>query len=847
MALGSRMSVAAPADSRFAPQSIVVPSLMPTGVDGGVGSVCPPGYMYNGAIDTYGTDFFYTCLLEGGGGVDVEPVGNEPWCSAGWGRWANPRYVEKSTGTPKVDETETAVDPQILRDFFRQAWFRSRAAFIASGMNPDGFIWHGAASELTALTLQIEKSSDPNASSSGGWIYHGRPMAERGKTWSVTTINGKTVSRAQDRLIYTQLGSKKIDTALPETILAPSNEAGTQIGMTSWVEITPVDDFPVNPDGTTGDGIIDEQDTRAIASVDDVIRMMESRIASLSRNNGAEPLSLDEFAAAHLLPYRGWTPRESDGDWDPLLPAGALRNAFTAAAQDGRVISGGHFLLYKFSGGDPRTIVPFTDAAIAALKPTDRIMVTALTPNRSSVATTTDSERLFQALLSIVKRNLLKERLDLGVPDLSPDIVEGRVSKKVLRNHYIFPAFHAPSEVDRPGLCQSGRTTPWGAYSVFTSPQNIDVKPLRAWDTSDQATYNGCLTRFVYDLASYNRRIDATNMRGNACWLNWREREIPEPMFKWSDAINGYMPQVSYHPFAEGTVGQPVRLFAHRDKANYVSYPEKVGGNTFEVPIPWTSDLSSEVVCTGSAKCGVELKPTLFNLTQIGVSAEVGVPGDPSAGYGGRVLQRITRTDAAASSYDFDLIFAQTPLEALQTPGCRKWATEKELLDWCGIGYSKEKQEWFFRVHVRPWYGGVYYSALADLTTPKLRGLFNDEHTTGLPKVLTDLSPDRIRDYTYPGPYQSWAMRFDRAGGVTADGPRFELDGGDWTVMRSLAAEIPAYTLMRGSYYPIADASGLNSCESPYVDRDPAGQLYSTPSRCFVDVFVRSRQPLLDR
>jgi hypothetical protein len=67
-------------------------------------------------------------------------------------------------------------------------------------------------------------------------------------------------------------------------------------------------------------------------------------------------------------------------------------------------------------------------------------------------------------------------------------------------------------------------------------------------------------------------------------------------------------------------------------------------------------------------------------------------------------------------------------------------------------------------------------------------------------------------------------------------GPRFLATGGAWTTMRSLAASIPAYTASSGSVYPIADvSSGIDSCASGFADG----------SRCYVHVYVRSRQPIL--
>jgi hypothetical protein len=54
--------------------------------------------------------------------------------------------------------------------------------------------------------------------------------------------------------------------------------------------------------------------------------------------------------------------------------------------------------------------------------------------------------------------------------------------------------------------------------------------------------------------------------------------------------------------------------------------------------------------------------------------------------------------------------------------------------------------------------------------------------------------------------------------------------------MRSLAASIPAYTASSGSVYPIADvSSGIDACASGFADG----------SRCYVHVYVRSRQPIL--
>lgn len=803
---------------------------------------CPP----TGQAPGDGIAFDFFCAGDGGpdGTVPVD-VTDEPWCASGWGRWSYPRYADPVTGSTALEREGTAVDPSVLEDVFQQAWSRASAGFnsaFGSGYR-SALQWHDAIAEVTALILQMEKDSTNNS-----WIFHSRSLGQRGATWSLDNNNqDRTISYLKDSSLKLVPNSNPAYAYEMEMRLTVPN--GTRVWITaqksrnSWF---PVGEDTATTDPVTGgvlagfenvpDGIIDQNDTRVFSSRADLIAATED---ALSRYETVGDLY--DFADRYLTPFKDWTIND-------LPPNSPLKREYLWADGNGMRFNQGRYIAYKWLAGSssPQRIAI---SEIRSLPIDARVGIVALTPNRESAAANTTYSSLFSALLGIVNRNLTKERTLSPTPDPTIDI-------GVPRNWYAFPAFHAPSKANYPMKCQpntavsSGR--PYNSFTLMSDPL-IPILPNTLWDTT---SFNGCHTTQVggstpsLRMAAYRAAIVETpgqgGRTGDACWLNWRITPIPEPVFVWSNAIAGFMPQVVYHPSAEGTVGQPIKIVAHRNSQGYISYGRRVTGSSslLESVIPWTSNLKSEVVCKGLAACGVELQPTYFNLTQVGLSAEIGVPGS-----GGTVLQRITRTDDKATTYDFSLIFDKTPLEILQTPFCKGRTTAAELLKWCGIGYDAMKKEWYYRVDMRPWYGGVYYAPATRLLAPRVRGLFNDQTTKPLPAALTAATPEKIRDYTWGGSYQDWSMSFD---GVTS--PRFvespqlwsALTAADseWIVFASLTKNMktPAYTYKTGSYYPIADASGTGTCASPYIDPG-----FSEASRCYVKVFVRSRQPILDR
>jgi hypothetical protein len=714
----------------------------------------------------------YALLCGGSGGSTTPPTssGGGPYCAAGWGYWTNPRYADPSTGRAVTYAGDTAVssggsvsDSPALRAFFDQAWARAGRAISGSRSNPEAFYWKGATVDIAAMILQIEP-----ATAGGAWRFR-RMSTNRARIWDASREVDDVVTGSLKNIPY-----PGADPRYGETLAVMTPSYATRFRVTSFPRSLLTDS----------------------ATEPEILTRIAGSFGSLV---GGGPMTMNYIVDTYLTPFDGWDARQ--------LPAGALKSAYAAAAIQipngtGRVR--GAFELRAETGNTNRAI---TLDEVAALPGDTNISVYAYTPNHRPVQAGLDKDELYDKLVSVVTRNLAKQPGQKTVDEY------GLGTSYDASRYYAFPVFHAPSRVASPGVCSNDE---FSIPRVAVTVQHL-IKP---WDTSS-ADYNGCRTVAVHDLASFERNITAVgDLRGGACWLNWRVIRIPEPKFNWDEDLNGLLPAVAYLPTVSGAVGDRITLRAHRDSRGTISYRDGV----FEQAIPWSEDKQSTVTST----YGVPRQSTYFNFTQVGVSAEVGVPGA-----GGQVLARVTRTSAAGREYDLTLTFARTALAQYQTAACRNLSRDA-LRTYCGIRYDATRKEWYYEVRLRTWYGGVYYAPGSSLSAPRLRGLFNVKHTAGLPSTLTSAAPDRIRAYRWPavsGVFQDTAMAF-----AGRSGPRFVASGGAWSTMRSLAATIPAYTASSGSVYPIADVSGgIDSCTSGFADG----------SRCYVNVYVRSRQPIL--
>ncbi len=713
----------------------------------------------------------YALLCGGSGGSTTPPTssGGGPYCAAGWGYWTNPRYSDPSTGRAVTYAGDTAVssggsvrDSVGLRAFYEQAWARASQSLRAA--NAGAYYWSGALPDITAMILQIEPVAG------GAWRFR-RMSSNRERIWNAD----RQIADVIDGRLRV-LPAPGLPRGLGETITELTPSTATRFRAISFPRST--------LDGGAGD-----LRSRILARV-------ESGFAS---KYGGGIFSINVIVNTWLTPSSNWHAG--------LLPAGALKSAYAGADikilnSTGKVRAA--FELTAEIGGVSRAI---TLDEVTALPADTQISVQAFTPNHRPVQAGLDKEELYGQLVSVVARNLSKQ------PGQTTIDQYGLGSGYDASRYYAFPVFHAPSQVASPGVCSNDRFN--------LSAVGVTVKHLiDPWDRGS-ADFNGCRTIAVHDLASFNRNLTETgDLRGGACWLNWRIIRIPEPRFRWDESLNGLLPAVAYLPLASGAVGDSITLRAHRNSGGSVSYRDGV----IEQVIPWSEDRASTV----TSSYGVPRQATYFNFTQVGVSAEVGVPGA-----GGQILARVTRASSKGSEYDLVLTFARTALAQYQTAACRS-LSRADLMTRCGIGYDATRKEWYYRVRLRTWYGGVYYAPGASLSTPRLRGLFNTKHTAGLPSTLTSANPDRIRAYRWPavnGVFQDTAMAF-----AGRSGPRFLTTGGAWTTMRSLAASIPAYTASSGSVYPIADvSSGIDGCSSGFADG----------SRCYVNVYVRSRQPIL--
>ena len=711
----------------------------------------------------------YALLCGGSGGSTTPPTssGGGPWCAAGWGYWTNPRYSDPSTGRATTYAGDTAVSSggsagsPALRAFYEQAWARASQSLRAA--NTEAYYWSGALPDITAMILQIEPASG------GIWRFR-RMSSNRERIWNADRQTADVINGS-----LRVLPAPGLPPRFGETVTELTPSTATRFRVTSF------------PRSTLDGGA----EIRA-----EILRRVEYGFAD---KYGGGRFSMSLIVDTWLTPSDSWHAG--------LLPAGALKLAYAGA--DIKILNSAGKVRAAFElaaeiGGVSRAI---TLDEVAALPADTLVSVYALTPNHRPIQAGLDKEDLYTKLLSVVARNLAKQPGQTTVDQY------GLGTGYDASRYYAFPVFHAPSQVASPGVCSNDRFN--------LSAVGVTVKHLiDPWDRGS-ADFNGCRTIAVHDLASFNRNLTETgDLRGGACWLNWRIIRIPEPRFRWDESLNGLLPAVAYLPQASGSVGDSITLRAHRNSGGSVSYRDGV----FEQAIPWSDDKQSTV----TSSYGVPRQSTYFNFTQVGVSAEVGVPGA-----GGQVLARVTRSSIAGREYDLVLTFARTALAQYQTAACRGLSLA-DLMTRCGIGYDATRKEWYYRVRLRTWYGGVYYAPGASLSTPRLRGLFNVKHTAGLPSTLTSAAPDRIRAYRWPavnGVFQDTAMAF-----AGRSGPRFELTGGAWTTMRSLAATIPAYTASSGSVYPIADvSSGIDGCSSGFADG----------SRCYVNVYIRSRQPIL--
>jgi hypothetical protein len=712
----------------------------------------------------------YALLCGGSGGSTTPPRSSTggPYCAAGWGYWTNPRYADPSTGRAVTYAGDTAVsrggsvrDSAALRAFYEQAWARAGRAISGKDTNPSAFYWTGATVDIAAMILQIEPI---NITAGSAWRFR-RMSTNRERIWNASREVADVVTGS-----IRVIPHPGVDPRFGETLTVMTPSYATRFWVTSFPRSLLTDS----------------------ATEPEILTRIAGSFGSLVRGG---PMTMNYIVDNYLTPFDGWDARQ--------LPAGALKSAYAAAAIQipngaGRVR--GAFELRAETGNTTRAI---TLDEVAALPGDTNISVYAYTPNHLPVQAGLDKEGLYDKLVSVVTRNLAKQPGQTSIDQY------GLPSGYDASRYYAFPVFHAPSQVAAPGVCSNDE---FSLRRVGVTVEHL-IKP---WNTSS-ADFNGCRTIAVHDLSSFERNITAVGgLQGGACWLNWRVIRIPEPRFKWDESLNGLLPAVAFLPTASGAVGDRITLRAHRNSGGSVSYRDGV----FEQAIPWSDDKQSTV----TSPYGVPRQATYFNFTQVGVSAEVGVPGA-----GGQVLARVTRSSIAGREYDLVLTFARTALAQYQTAACRNRSRDA-LRTYCGIRYDATRKEWYYEVRLRTWYGGVYYAPGASLSTPRLRGLFNTKHTAGLPSTLTSAAPDRIRAYRWPA-VDDTAMAF-----AGRSGPRFELTGGAWTTMRSLAATIPAYTAASGSVYPIADVSGgIDACASGFADG----------SRCYVNVYVRSRQPIL--
>lgn len=836
---------------RLAPFLLAVTLLVPaapsvgatpvkTGVDGGWidNIVCLNGTGYrtiwvDGRAETRCFDDGY---IEGG---PSQPVTPSPACVPGSGAFVRPRFVN-ARGEQKIrngDGSGTVIDDYVLRAYLRQAEERVRQAIATYG-NERSFYWRAAYPELVALELQIRPARVPKGDQLVGTDTVWRHVQSR----LSTDDNALT-----ERTAYFADKTREA-TAIRDTEIELDGYYGV-----SWVRL-------VDPRGTRLN-LYDRTNVDAwptlesIGSVDGLRRAIsaafglsspEEVVNTYLRRKFGEPLISsfgDPFTRSPLRDAYAndtWM-RNGRGELLPFL---------IYAVERERNANGGWFVLDPVTGAETTEPMPFRPASTRQLVDSEsefrsllsveggqhtKILIAALSPNRSNVYASYEVIDLLPALKSIVARNL---RIQRGEPN-TLDIFDGVEKQKF----YVYPALTAPNMPEAANLCGP-------ASFALNGPPRLNpivIDPLR--DFAFDSSYAGCKTKAASSLETWKANVklnEATLTHGDSCWVDWMIWPIPEPTFNWDVSLLQYMNPVRYQPVVTGSVGNPVMLLARRSAGDIVYRDPDTKALT---PI----DRQVDVPLDANTKVGFALEPSVFNFTQVGLSAEIGIPG-----LGGQILARVSRTTDKAIEYDFPLTFERTALEQLQRPECRDLRDAATLLRRCGIGYDPDgasndgKGEWFYRVHLRTWYGGAFYAPEANFEFPEVRGLFYTGTSSFVAETdfipgISNTYPDRytqLRNYNWPGgtnsSYQSWAMAFDGVGG-----PRILATGSIWDRMRAKAAAIPAYTLLNGTRYPVLDVSGPSElCNTPA----PIGSADTVDrSQVCVDIYVRSRQPLLDR
>jgi hypothetical protein len=790
--------------------------------------------------DASGTTFFCD---ESGGGPDATepPVVSGPYCASGWGTWNNPLTIDEKTGGVIVAPGTTSVSTggkagsPALKALYNEARRRAYLAARAAGGIASSFYWQTGIVELTAMILQIEPRwvrGDSLTSDSTQWRFYNMSGAEeyRRKYW-LTMVDG-TTSREVTRLVSGRLSAEPILPRFNEFLVVSKPSNATRIAITtgsptSWVSVRSL----ANP----GDSAQDIEDA--------IFRYIGGRISSLEKG-GVGGYDAKTLADLFFTPSAKW--RASD------LPTGSLKSAYMRAsvkypsASDIRLAVDlrytkidpltGEVMLNPETGQPIVSRVSSAQGAgkLATLPDGASVGITIYTPARQSLPGARSSDELESKLTQVVERNLSGR-----VRGQLPFDVYGNVSKP--ENKYAFPVFHAPSvNTASASVCVGDE------FDIPTAPR-VRVRHSTPWVPGSP---NACFTRPVSSLAAFSASITDTG----ECWLNWRIIEIPEPRFKWSDALLEFLPQVNVkQTMPDGTrvggaVYDPIVIPARRNSSGFVSYLS----GAIPRPIARSTTNKSNAVATLA---------TYYNVTQVGVTAEVGVPGS-----GGFITQggRVARTTDKGTEYDLKLTFTQTPLERLQSADCRSLSVAN-LLRYCGIGYDAVNKEWYYNVRIRTWYGGVYYAPGAEMNDPKLRGLFNPFHTVGI-NAFYNTTPRRIRNFAWPGDttgyLQQTAVRFPGTGeGISS--PLFGSIPGasaaDRDYLRAMVCmsdglsdicgdpapdpSRPAYRYTQpgrptGAFYPLFDASGGRPGTCPVA---------SDGTACAVKVYVRSRQPIIDR
>ena len=775
------------------------------------------------------------CTIGGNGVDDTDPPRSSgPWCASGYNTWNNPLTIDKQTGevivapgTTGVSVNGVAGSPALLalyNEARRRAWTAARAA----GGISSSFYWTTGLVELTAMILQIEPVTGGGGAGGGRttqWRFHNMSGsgAYRSQYW-LKTLDG--ASRDMSAIVPGKLTPVPIIPKLREYQLTTTPGDTTKFWVTGKAPASWVGARALAPDASASKTEIEANIFRAVGA----------KFAALEGGNSGGAYSIQELADLYLTPNKAWNA--------DLLSAGALKSAYYGATVQWP--SAGPLRVafdLVYSNTDPLTgvttggrIAEGDAARIASLPDSAVIGISAYTPARQLLSGATTRDQLYKQLVSVVQRNLTGRKVGQ-----MPFDDYGNVSKP--ENKYAFPIFHAPTPASAPSsVCTRDE------FTISNISPVIAVRHPTPWVPG---SFNGCRTIGVSSAATFESAITDVG----ACWINWRIINIPEPRFKWSDELYAFMPQVnvkqttSTNTRISGAVYDPITIAARRNAAGEVVYRDDVGAPTV---IPRSTTDKSNAVATLA---------TYYNLTQVGVTAEVGVPGS-----GGFIVQggRVARTTNKGTEYDLKLTFTQTPLERLQNADCRKLSNDT-LLKTCGIGYDTVNKEWYYNVRIRTWYGGIYYAPGAEMNDPKLRGLFNPYHTVGISGYVSAI-PKRIRHFAWPGDAtgfnQQTGIRFPGSGdGIVSPlfGSLSSWSGADLAYLKAMVCmsdgksdscgnpspdpSRPAYAYTQpgfatGAFYPLFDASGGKTGACPVASDNTA---------CAVRVYVRSRQPILDR